>query len=58
MALGPKCPTTDDVDIGKFVAKAVDCLVINLKIKLLWSSCHVHEILFVIRKEDDKKMTM
>ncbi|XP_019091504.1 PREDICTED: putative FBD-associated F-box protein At1g05080 [Camelina sativa] len=38
MELGPQCPTTDDVDIGKWVAKAVDCLVINLYIKLLWSA--------------------
>ncbi|CAL9213769.1 unnamed protein product [Arabidopsis halleri] len=36
--LGPQCPTTDDVDIGKWVAKAVDCLVWTLTIKLLWSA--------------------
>jgi len=38
MELGPQCPTTDDVDIGKWVAKAVDCLVMTLTIKLLWSA--------------------
>ncbi|KAL1193754.1 putative FBD-associated F-box protein [Cardamine amara subsp. amara] len=38
MELGPQCPTSDDVDIGKWVAKAVDCLVDKLKIKLLWSA--------------------
>ncbi|EOA36902.1 hypothetical protein CARUB_v10011452mg [Capsella rubella] len=38
MELGPQCPTTDDVDIGKLVAKAVDRLVIKLDINLLWSA--------------------
>lgn len=34
--LGPRCPT--DVDVGKWVAKAVDHLVDELEFKLLWSA--------------------